>query len=249
MDFYLLKGDGSRRNGVDPVGANSEIELKNGKLELFRDLQQRILTLELAPGTDLDETQLSQEYGISRTPLRDVFRHLAGEGYLSIESNRGARVSPLSHKTLRDFFLTAPMIYAATGRLAARNATAGQIAELEESARLFDQALADKSTGGVALFNNRFHQLVGLMADNEFLLPSHNRLLIDHARISMTFYQADDPSQTDRLTRASEQHWDMVEAIRDRDEERSEELVYEHWGLSREFIEPKITPASLTIGL
>lgn len=223
--------------------------MKNGKSELFRDLQKRILTLELAPGADLDETQLSQEYGISRTPLRDVFRHLAGEGYLSIESNRGARVSPLSHKTLRDFFLAAPMIYAATGRLAARNATAGQVAELEESARLFDKALADKSTGGVALHNNRFHQLIGLMADNAFLLPSHNRLLIDHARISMTFYRADDPSLTENLTRASQQHWQMVTAIRERDEERSEALIYEHWGLSREFIEPKITPDSLTIGL
>lgn len=101
--------------------------MTNGKQQLYRDLKRRILTLELEPGADLDETQLSQEYGISRTPLRDVFRDLAGEGYLSIESNRGASVSPLSHTTLRDFFLAAPMIYAATARLAARNATEPQI--------------------------------------------------------------------------------------------------------------------------
>ena len=223
--------------------------MKNGKLELYQDLKRRILTLELQPGADLDETVLSKEYGISRTPLRDVFRHLAGEGFLSIESNRGASVSPLSHKTLRDFFLAAPMIYAAMGRLAARNATAVQVAELKESAQLFDQALAAGSTDDLSLHNNRFHQLIGLMADNAFLLPSHDRLLIDHARISRTFYRADDPALTERLTQASRQHHEMVEAIRRRDEDRSEALVYEHWSLSREFIEPEITPASLTIGL
>ncbi|MCP4317231.1 MAG: GntR family transcriptional regulator [Hyphomicrobiales bacterium] len=223
--------------------------MKNGKLELYQDLKRRILTLELQPGADLDESLLSKEYGISRTPLRDVFRHLAGEGYLSIENNRGACVSPLSHKTLRDFFLAAPMIYAATGRLAARNATRKQIAELADSATHFDEALDTGSTNELSLYNNRFHQLIGLMADNEFLLPSHNRLLIDHARISQTFYRADDPALKKMLTEASRQHHEMVAAIRNRDENRSEALIYEHWALSREFIEPEITPASLDIGL
>lgn len=223
--------------------------MKNGKLELYQDLKRRILTLDLQPGADLDETMLSKEYGISRTPLRDVFRNLAGEGYLSIENNRGACVAPLSHKTLRDFFLAAPMIYAATGRLAARNATPPQIAELSEAAALFDQALDSGSTDGLSIYNNRFHQLIGLMADNAFLLPSHNRLLIDHARISQTFYRADDPALKKNLTGAGRQHHEMVTAIRNRDEERSEALIYEHWALSREFIEPEITPASLEIGL
>ncbi|MEM6463883.1 MAG: GntR family transcriptional regulator [Pseudomonadota bacterium] len=223
--------------------------MKNGKLELYQDLKRRILTLELMPGADLDETALSREYGISRTPLRDVFRHLAGEGFLSIESNRGACVSPLSHKTLRDFFLAAPMIYAATGRLAARNATEAQVDELKQSAASFDHALDTGSTDDLALHNNAFHRLIGVMADNAFLMPSYDRLLIDHARISRTFYRADDPALKERLTRASRQHYEMVDAIHNRDEDRSEALIYEHWSLSREFIEPEITPASLTVGL
>ena len=247
MAFYLQKMGlaGFRR----PIHASSEDDLRHGKKELYQDLKRRILTLDLEPGTDLDETQLSKEYGISRTPLRDVFRHLAGEGYLEIESNRGASVSPLSHKTLRDFFLVAPMIYAAVSRLATRNAKPQQIEELHKAALQFDKAVEDRSTPDLAYYNNHFHHLIGIMADNAFLMPSHNRLLIDHARISLTFYRADQPRLKDRLGRASRQHHEMVKAIRDRDEARSETLVYEHWSLSREFIEPEITPASLTIGL
>ena len=59
---------------------------------------------------------------VPRTPLREVFRLLAGEGYIQIRDNRGTIVSPMSHRTLRDFFMTAPLIYASVARLAARNA-------------------------------------------------------------------------------------------------------------------------------
>lgn len=248
MAFYRHKPDRQAPAAGWLVHASSDDNLKHGKLELYQDLKRRILTLDLEPGTDLDETQLSREYGISRTPLRDVFRHLAGEGFLAIENNRGASVSPLSHKTLRDFFLAAPMVYAAVSKLAARNAKSPQIEELHEAALQFDRAVADRSTADLAYYNNLFHQMIGTMADNAFLLPSHNRLLIDHARISVTFYRADQPALKDRLWRASSQHHAMVKAIRERDEARSESLVYEHWSLSREFIETEITPASLTIG-
>ena len=54
------------------------------KEKLYRDLKKQILTMELEPGQALDETTLSESYSISRTPLRDVFRQLAGEGYLTL---------------------------------------------------------------------------------------------------------------------------------------------------------------------
>ncbi len=223
--------------------------MNKGKQALYNDLKQQIISLELAPGADLDEMQLSKQYGISRTPLRDVFRHLAGEGYLKIADNRGACVSPMSHKTLRDFFLTAPMIYAAIGRLASRNANDEMLDQLEVIQARFDTARRAGSTIELALHNNDFHHLIGKMADNEFLMPSFQRLLIDHARIANTFYRANDPALMEKLSIAGTQHNQMIAAFRARDEQLSEDLVYAHWHLSREFIEPSITPDSLTIGL
>ncbi|UCH41503.1 MAG: GntR family transcriptional regulator, partial [Gammaproteobacteria bacterium] len=89
------------------------------KQSIYNDLKKRILTLELEPGEALDEASLSEHYRISRTPLREILRGLAGEGCVEIINNRGAYVSSMSHKVLRDFFVTAPMIYSAIGRLAA----------------------------------------------------------------------------------------------------------------------------------
>ena len=95
------------------------ISAKDKKETLLNELRRDVLIMALEPGVDLDEVTLSEEYGLSRTPLRDAFRELEGEGYLTIQKNRGARVADMSHRTLRDFFLAAPMIYSSITQLAA----------------------------------------------------------------------------------------------------------------------------------
>lgn len=215
----------------------------------YNDLKRRILSLNLKPGSDLDETELSTEYEISRTPLRDVFRRLAGEGYLVIRDRRGAQVSPMNQKSLRDFFLVAPMIYSAVSRLAAQNAVPDQIHQLEGIQARFVAALKAGDVEKRAFYNNQFHTLIGEMADNIFLTPSLRRLLIDHARIAQTFYQPDNTEMRHNIQIAAQQHEQMIAAIRTRDERRAAELAIEHWELSRESIERFVTPASLDIPL
>jgi DNA-binding GntR family transcriptional regulator len=98
------------------------------KARCMDDLRQRILTQALEPGVYLDEAALADSYGISRPPLREALRELQGEGYVVLHENRGAQVAPMTHKTLRNFFVAAPMIYAATTRLAAEHASPARLA-------------------------------------------------------------------------------------------------------------------------
>ena len=112
-------------------GARMKDMANDRKSELYEHLKTSILIFRLLPGANLDEAQLSKTFGLSRTPLREVFRQLAGDGYVDIRANRGARVSEMSYTTLRDFFLAAPMIYGAILRLAASNAAPGQIEALK----------------------------------------------------------------------------------------------------------------------
>lgn len=219
------------------------------KGELSDHLKASILTMKLRPGFDLDEAELSQAFGISRTPLREIFRELAGEGYLELRSGRGARVSELSHTTLRDFFLAAPMIYAAILRLAAQNATPEQIEMLKSSQETFRTALRSGDAAARALANNRFHEITGEMAGNVYLLPSFYRLLIDHARIGMTFYRPQNNQMAQNLNSASDQHDAIIAAIEARDSEKAARLADEHWQLSRGQIELFVMPTSLDVPL
>lgn len=222
---------------------------EKSKDRLYADLKRKILTLELEPGSPLDETSLSAEYGISRTPLRDVFRQLAGEGYIQIQGNRGTIVSLMSHKSMRDFFQTAPLIYASIARLAAERATSPQIARLREIQSRFRGAVAAGNAEDLIYFNDRFHFAMGEMADNQYLMPSFQRLLIDHARIGQTFWRPRDAEMGRRIEIAAEQHDTFIALIEAGDSEAAVSLTLDHWGLSRDHMEMFVRPEPLPVTL
>jgi DNA-binding GntR family transcriptional regulator len=218
-----------------------------GKARLYEDIKRQVLTLALEPGAPLDETSLSARYGVSRTPLREVFRRLEGEGYVEIRDNRGTIVSPMSHRALRDFFQTAPMIYAAIGRLAARNADAAQAAALAETQARFREAVEAGAADEMVVWNDRFHRRMGEIADNRYLTPSYHRLLIDHARIGETFWRGRDAEMRARIETAAAQHDRFVDLVAAGDEEAVVALTLEHWALSRDHFEMFVRPEPLPI--
>ena len=226
-----------------------EPENRTKKAICADDLRRRILTQELEPSEYLDETELSELYGISRPPLREALRQLAGEGYVVLHENRGAQVAPMTHKTLRNFFVAAPMIYAATSRLAAEHATPAQIVRLKESQWAFRQAIKNGNAAERALGNERFHSIIGEMADNEYLLPSLRRLLIDHTRIGMTFYNPRKVHLAQQRELAANQHDQFIAVIEAGDCDAAADLAVAHWELSRAQIESFVTPDSINIPL
>ncbi|MCW6512666.1 GntR family transcriptional regulator [Lichenifustis flavocetrariae] len=219
--------------------------MKGGKTALADTLRRQILTLELEPDHDLDEVQLSEEYGISRTPVRDVLRRLAGEGYIEIRENRGARVIPMNHATLRDFFLVAPLIYEAVGRLAVQSFRSSQMDQLKACQERFRAAIAGGDAETMVVENNAFHANIGLMAHSAFLQPSFNKLLIDHARIGHTFFRPHTAEMRANLAIACDHHDQFVAAIGERDEAAVVRLVHAHWDLSRRDMEMFIAPQGL----
>ena len=219
--------------------------MKNAKTTLYETLKRQILTLELPPDQDLDEVRLSEEYGISRTPVRDVLRQLAGEGYIDIRENRGARVIPMNHSTLRDFFLVAPMIYEAVGRLALQNFKPAHMVQLKDCQERFRSAISGCAAEAMIVENNRFHAIIGEMTDSAYLKPSLNKLLIDHARIGYTFFRPTDEEMEASLVRSCEHHDQFIQAIAEKDEAAVVRLVFEHWELSRRNMEMFIAPKGL----
>lgn len=232
----------------------------NRKEEACIDLKRRVLTLELPPGHVLDEVALSDQYELSRTPLREVLQRLAGEGYLSLAANRGASVSSMDLATMRNFFQSAPLIYAAIARLATEQATAAQIVTLKKIQQRFAKSLDKRATADMSMLNHRFHEQLGLMADSPYLSPSLGRLLIDHTRMSHRFYRvhASTPSQkvskrkgkgastsSHRVVEASAQHDAMIVAIENRQPAVTVELTIAHWELSRSQMDRYVMPDAL----
>ncbi|PDT02528.1 GntR family transcriptional regulator [Rhizobium chutanense] len=197
-------------------------------------LRRRILTMELPPGAVLDEVALSEEFGLSRPPVRELMRQMAGEGYIELEANRAARVSSMSYQSLRDFFLLAPMIYITANRLAAENGTRGQLDVLKKIQQSFRKSVDNCDVEGRVFYNDQFHRQIGEMAHNVYLVPSLRRLQIDHARIGKVFYKyPNTPRMQEELELATQQHDEMIATIEKRDADAAGELARLHLELSR----------------
>ena len=151
----------------------------------------------------------------------------------------------MNHSTLRQFFLVAPMVYAAIGRLAVQNFKPSQMSDLKETQERFRAASKSGDALSMVVENNRFHEIIGEMSANVYLQPSLGRLLIDHARIGHTFFRPRNDDMRKRLKIAVEHHDAFISAISGHDEDAVVDLVFEHWELSRENMEMFIAPQGM----
>lgn len=218
---------------------------RTSKDSCYEDVKMRILRTDLDPGVYLDEASLAAHYALSRTPLREVLQRLAGEGYITLTEHRGAKVSSMDIGTMRTFFQTAPMVYANISRLAAENHTKPQINSLQSAQDEFAKCTSVEDAAGAALANHRFHAIIGEMAQNAYLVASLNRLLIDHTRLSQTFYRPKSPEDAALVDRACAQHDALISAIAARDPTRAIDVTLQHWDLSRGRMEHFVRPDPL----
>lgn len=215
------------------------------KAALGQTLRQRILSMELAPGAVVDEAALGEEFGVSRPPVRELMRQMAAEGYIELEANRAARVSAMSYQCLSNFFLAAPLIYVATTKLAAANATQADVQELKMIQGQFRTAVETGDVNSRVFQNDQFHLAIGRMAHNAYLMPSLGRLLIDHARLAKTFYQPQDGRMRKDLKAAVQQHDAIIEAIECADGDAAEKVMRSHVDLSRRNMAMYVAPGEI----
>jgi len=100
-------------------------------------IEEAIVSGELAPGSVLRQEQLSERFGVSRTPVREALRRLAALGLVSFEPNRGVRVRTLTYEDLREAFLVRAELEALVTELAAPKLTSETLAELEDCEKRF----------------------------------------------------------------------------------------------------------------
>ncbi|SIT38419.1 GntR domain-containing protein [Paraburkholderia ribeironis] len=238
-----------KANVVEIDREEGQSSSQDRKAALGQALRHRILSMELAPGSTLDEVALSEEFGMSRPPVRELMRQMAAEGYIELEANRAARVASMNYDSLRNYFLAAPLIYVATTKLAATHATQAEIDGLKRIQERFRAAVEGVDVDERVLQNDQFHLAIGKMAHNPYLLPSLCRLLIDHARLGKTFYQPRDERMDAELAQALQQHEDIIDAIQRRDAEAAGEVVRAHVYLARRNMASYVTPEGVNVSI
>jgi len=149
--------------------------------EIALALEDDIVSGRVEPGEVLRQEQLSDRFGVSRTPIREALRRLAAQGLVSFTPNRGVRVRTLSREELREAFLVRSELEGLATELAVPRMTPERLAELDDAERRFSEltvALRKKARSGIednALAvdwmraNYGFHDVIYAAAETPYL--------------------------------------------------------------------------------
>ena len=134
--------------------------------EVAELLRQRIFNRELAPGSWIDELKLAEEYGISRTPLREALKVLATEGLVTMKVRRGAYVTEISERDLTDVYHLLSLLESDAAGVVATQATDAQLKELQTLHRDLEAAVANRER--FFQINEAFHMRLLEIANNRW---------------------------------------------------------------------------------
>jgi len=134
--------------------------------EVAEQLRQRIFRRELEPGSWIDELKTAEEFGISRTPLREALKVLAAEGLVTMKVRRGAYVTEMSEKDLRDVYHLLSLLESDAAGVVATTASAPQMQALQDLHAELEAAAAERER--FFAVNERFHMLLLELADNRW---------------------------------------------------------------------------------
>jgi DNA-binding GntR family transcriptional regulator len=193
-------------------------------------LRAAILRCEMKPGDRIVIDTLSAQLGISPIPLRAALQRLQAEGLVEITPHTGAVVSELSPANIEQVSFILERLELMGFELAAKHASAADIATLRGILDGMDTALADGNSDGWAEMNAAFHRTVADLSGNKLLAEFTARALADWSRLRR-WYLADVALH---LAEAQAEHRAMLESLARRDLSGLQRLLYDHHQRTRE---------------
>lgn len=177
----------------------------------------------LAPGLKLNERELCERLGVSRTPLREALKVLAAEGLVEISPNRGATVSHMTEAEIREMFELLSGLEAFSGELACERITSAEVAEIKALHYEMLACRAQNDLSGYYARNQAIHDRINEAARNTALRQvyvSMNRRL-QALRFRSNF-------QVSKWDRAIQDHEEMIRALDARDGNRLAAILRTH---------------------
>ena len=190
-----------------------------GAAYVYDSLKAQILDLELKPGTLLDETLVSRQFGVSRSPVREALIRLSAEGLVQNLRNRTSIVAQFDVAALPAYFDAALLLYRLSSRLAAANATPAQVERLWRIVGEHEDALHRADMKSMVRLNHDFHTAIAEMSGNPFIANWMSGLLDQGQRLLRLYARNLGDNVPDTVLKS---HRDMVKAIAAGDADKAE---------------------------
>jgi DNA-binding GntR family transcriptional regulator len=207
--------------------------------EVVNALRDMIVTGQLEPGERIIEKDLSQQLGVSRTPIREAIKTLVLDGLIDSPPHRGAQVKPLEADEIKSLFDVIAVLEALAAQRAAEALKPGELRKLETKHRNMRAAFEEGNRARYFDLNSEIHGFLMQRSGNEILFETHSRLMLRANRGRYLAILADK-----RWSEAMEQHEDLMKALRAGDSEVAFEIWRNHLKLTGEALLASLKPTA-----
>ncbi len=190
--------------------------------EVAELLRQRIYRRELEPGSWIDELKIAEEYGISRTPLREALKVLAAEGLVTMKVRRGAYVTEVSDEDLHNVYHLLSLLESDAAGVVAGKATEAEQQELQALHDELEAAAADRDR--FFALNERFHLRLLEIADNRW----RDQMVADLRKV-MKLNRQNSLLKSGRIQESLAEHRAILAALRRRDAAGATKAMQTHF--------------------
>ena len=188
--------------------------------DMLRDM---IMTGKLAEGDKVNEGELCETMGISKTPLREALRVLSVEGLIRLVPNRGAFVTKPTFEEIAEMFDVMSLLEGYCARAACEKMTPKDFTRLEKLHAKLEDNFERRDQEEYIRFNNRYHSLVQEIAGNRTL-----NQIVDGLRKKILLYRFQSLNLPARFECSIREHRNLLDAFRKRDQSRAEFLMRDH---------------------
>ena len=190
--------------------------------EVAELLRQRIFARTLEPGSWIDELKLAEEYGISRTPLREALKVLATEGLVTMKVRRGAYVTEVSETDLADVYHLLALLESDAAGVVATRATAEQRAELQALHDALEAAAGNREQ--FFAINEQFHMRLLAIANNRW----RDQMVADLRKV-MKLNRHNSLLKAGRIQESLQEHRALMAALAAQDAPAAVQRMREHF--------------------
>nr|WP_289041233.1 GntR family transcriptional regulator [uncultured Aliiroseovarius sp.] len=216
-----MSGDGLVINATVKPGRKRG----SGVSVVYETLRREIIDLTLAPGSPIDEVQLSERFDMSRTPIREALVRLAAENLITTLTNRATVVSQIDFLNMPAFFDALTLMYRVTTREAAKMRSDADLENIRSLQAAFAKSVASGDALEMIATNREFHNGIAEAGGNKYYTALFAQLLDEGLRILRLYYSSfNDELPPEYVT----EHDDIIAAIAAKDVELADALATAH---------------------
>lgn len=190
---------------------------------VFNRLREDILSGKYEENEELREVAIGEELGVSRTPVREAFRQLELEGLIRIIPNKGAYVTGISEKDVKDIYMIRSRLEGLAARWATEHITLEQLEEMEENVYLAKFHSEKGHLEQLAELDNRFHEVMYEASGSKMLehqLRDFHQYVLRVRKKTL--------ASANRGPQSNLEHEQIMMAIKEKNADLAELLAHQH---------------------